>query len=161
MADADLAGFLEAAGRSLADAQGTLTGAEAGVPQAMAISEADLEVKATLAREGGEIRVEPISTAEIRRGGIEAGLVSTVRIRYVAVAPDTIASAGAEPARTAPEVIAEVKRRPDVAALERILEGLRYEAAFLPQTSRWLVVARDSEARVVREVLVPDEARRG
>jgi hypothetical protein len=161
VADADLAGFLEAAGRSLADAQGALTGIEAGVPQAMAISEADLEVKAAIAREPGGIRLEPISTADILRGGIEAGLLSTVRIHYVAVAPETLTAAGAEPSRTAVDVIGEVKVRPDLVALDRILEGLRYDAVFLPQTTRWLVVARDADARVVREVLVSDEPRRG
>jgi hypothetical protein len=161
MADADLAGFLEAAGRSLADAQAALAGAETTVPQAMAISEADLEVKATIAREAGAIRLEPISTADLRRGGIESGLLSTVRIHYVAVAPEALVAGAGAPARTPEDVIGEVKERPDVAALDRILAGLRFEAVFLPPTSRWLVVARDAENRLVREVLVPDEGRRG
>jgi hypothetical protein len=159
-AGAGLAGFLQEAGRSLGEAQGALVSADAGVPQTMAISEAELEVKAGLASDGGRLRLETISTAEIRKGGLEPGLLSTIRIRYVAVAVDT-APGGAAPARTVPEVIDDVKARPDVVAIDRILGGLRYEAAFLAPAGRWVVTAFDSSDRIVREVVVVDEVRRG
>lgn len=158
---AELAGFLEAAGRSLAEAQGALAGEAVDVPSAVAISDAELEVKATLeSRPGGGVALQTVSTADIARGGITPGLLSTVRIRYVAVAEATVVRAPDRPARTPGAVIEDVKGREDVAALERILGDLVYEAVFVPSTRRWLVTARDEEARLVREVVVADETTR-
>ena len=55
-ANADLGGFLEAAGRSLVDAQGSLTGDLVDLPPAVAISEAELELKAAVVRARGRGR---------------------------------------------------------------------------------------------------------
>lgn len=154
---ADLQGFLEAAGRSLAGAQGSLAGTVADVPTAVAIAEAELELKAAVARRSdGTVVLEPISTQDMRAGGITPGLVSTVRIQYVAVGSTAVAGAE-EPRRTPVDVVESVRERPDVKALDRILGGLVYETAFVPGRKRWLVTAKDPEERVVREVLVPDE----
>jgi len=152
---ADLTGFLEAAGRSLADAQGALAGEVVDIPTAVAISEAELEVKATVDRGPAGLVVEPVSTEAVLRGGITPGMLSTLRIRYVAVTEDTL-TAPSRPVRAPDTVIGEVRKREDVIALDTILGGLRYEAVFVPVTGRWLVTARDPEERLVREVVVPD-----
>lgn len=157
MSETDLGGFLEAAGRSLADAQGGLAGEAAEVTTAMAISEADLEIKATVGRTPeGAVVVQPVSTSDVRAGAIAPGLVSTLRIRYVALAGEPALAAGPAPVRPKADVIEEVRRRPDVAALDKILDGLVVDAVYVPPTRRWLVTARDREERLVREVLIPD-----
>ncbi|MGH2995128.1 MAG: hypothetical protein ACRDN6_12450 [Gaiellaceae bacterium] len=157
---ADLTGFVEAAGRSLADAQGALAGELVDVPTAVAISEAELEVKATVGNAaGGGVLLQPVSSETARQGGITPGLLSTIRIRYVAVVEDTLVPPSERPTRTPDKVIDDVKGREDVAALDKILGGLAYEATFVPHTRRWLVTARDSDARLVREVVVADEKR--
>lgn len=154
--EADLGGFLEAAGKSLADAQGALAGELVDLPPAVAIAEAELELKAAVQRRAdGTVVVETISTQDMRSGAITPGLLSTVRIQYVAVAADTIAPPSQQPTRTPKDVIDEVKARDDVAALDRILGGLRFEAVPVPGR-RWLVTAKDAEERLVRELLVQD-----
>jgi hypothetical protein len=154
--ETELAGFLEAAGRSFADAQGGLVGGGPGTPGAVAIAEAELEVKATLESAGaGSLSLRPVSGKDAREAGIEPGLLSTLRIRYVAL-PEEASSAGELPKRTPERVIAEVGRREDVVALDKILGGLELDATFLPVAASWLVQARDPQQRVVRTVLVPD-----
>jgi hypothetical protein len=156
---ADLRGFLEAAGRSLADAQGTLGGDVADIPAAIAISEAELEVKAAIGRRDGAVVLQPVTIEDARQGAIPVGVLSTVRIRYVAVAEDTLAAPSRRPTRTAEEVVREVRARDDVARLDKILGGLVYDPVFVPETQRWLVTAKDPEDRVVRQVVVADTGR--
>lgn len=157
---ADLGGFLEAAGRSLADAQSELAGKGLGIPGTVAIAEAELEIKATVeAAATGELALQPVSGKDVREADISPGLLSTVRIRYVAVADDTLVAPAEEPSRTADTVIGEVRRRKDVAAIAKILGGLEFDAAFIPATKRWLVTARDQQDRVVREIVLPDSGR--
>ena len=153
---ADLTGFLEAAGRSLAEAQGALAGEVADVPSAVAISEAELEVKATVDRADGAVVLQPVTSQDARQGAITPGMLSTVRIRYVAVTEDTLVAPSEQPTRTAEIVIKDVSAREDVVTLDKILGGLSYEAVFVPTTKRGLVTARDPEQRLVREVVVPD-----
>ena len=155
--EAELGGFLEAAGKSFTDAQGALSGEVVDLPPAVAIAEAELELKAALQRRSdGTVVLETISTQDMRSGAITPGLLSTIRVQYVAVAADTVAAPSQQPARTPKDVIDDVREREDVAVLDRILGGLRYEAVFVPG-KRWLVTARDPEERLVREILVPDE----
>jgi hypothetical protein len=154
--DADLTGFLEAAGRSLADAQGALSGELVDLPTAVAISEAELEVKATVDRTAAGVVLQPVSTAAVLKGGITPGVLSTLRIRYVALTEDTVAPPSQRPSQDGATVIGVVQKREDVVALDKILGGLRFEAVFVPLTRRWLVTARDPEDRLVREVVVPD-----
>ena len=155
----DLRQFLEAAGRSFADAQGALAGEVVDIPTAVAISEAELEVKATLDRRDGTVVLEPVTGAAARQGGISPGMVSTVRIRYVAVAEDALAAPSERPAKTPDKVVDEVRSRDDIARLDKILGGLTYEATFVPSTKRWLVTATDPDDRLVRHVVVPDSGR--
>jgi hypothetical protein len=157
MSEADLGGFLEAAGRSLSDAQGALAGELVDLPPAVAIAEAELEVKAAVQRRAdGTVVVETISTQDMRSGAITPGLLSTIRIQYVAVAADSLVAPSERPTRTPKDVIDEVRGRDDVAALDKIFGGLSFEAIQVPGR-RWLVTARDPERRLVREVLVQDE----
>jgi predicted RecA/RadA family phage recombinase len=155
--EAELGGFLEAAGKSFTDAQGALSGELVDLPPAVAIAEAELELKAAVQRRSdGTVVLETISTQDMRSGAITPGLLSTIRVQYVAVAADTVAAPSQQPTRTPKDVIDGVREREDVAVLDRILGGLRYEAVFVPGR-RWLVTARDPEERLVREILVPDE----
>jgi len=159
MAGADLTGFLAAAGGSLADAQGTLTGDLADVPSAVAISEAELEVKATLeSGAGGAIALQPVSSEDLSTGKIDSAALSTVRIRYVAVT-DAAPVSSPTPKRSADDVIGTVKAREDIAALDNILGGLRFEAQFVPVSRNWLVTATDPDGRPVRNVVLPDTGR--
>lgn len=156
--EAELGGFLEAAGKSFSDAQGALAGELVDLPPAVAIAEAELELKAAVQRRtDGTVVLETISTQDMRSGAITPGLLSTIRVQYVAVAADTVAAPSQQPSRTPKDVIDDVRVREDVAVLDRILGGLRYEAVFVPG-KRWLVTARDADERLVRELLVPDEA---
>ena len=159
-AGADLSGFLEAAGQSLADAQGALAGELVEIPAAVAISEAELEVKAAVGRRAdGTVVLETISTEDMRSGAITPGLLSTVRVQYVAVAADTVVPVSEQPTRTPKDVIDGVRTREDVVALDKILGGLVFEAVYVPSGRRWLVTATDADQRLVREVLVPDAKR--
>lgn len=162
MADdgADLTGFFEAAGRSLADAQGGLPGEISQIPSVVAIAEAELEVKATIERTAtGGVALQPVSSSDARQADISPGLLSTVRVRYVTTTEDTLVGPADGPTRTADKVIEEVRRREDVKVLGTILGGLTFDATFVPPTKRWLVTAKDPEDRLVREIVVPDEKR--
>jgi len=157
--EAELGGFLEAAGRSFTEAQGTLGGGVSAIPAAVAIAQAELEVKAAISRGAdGALRIETLSAQDIRSSAFPAGVLSTVRVQYVAVTGESLTAPSGQPAQSAADVIDSVRKRDDVAALDRILGGLAFRAAFLP-SGRWLVTATDAEERVVREVLVPDEKR--
>lgn len=159
-AGADLGGFLEAAGQSFADAQGALVGELVDIPAAVAISEAELEVKAAVTRRtDGTVGLETISAQDMRSGAITPGLLSTVRVQYVAVAADTVVPRSEQPTRTPKDVIDNVRTREDVVVLDKILGGLVFDAIYVPSGRRWLVTAKDADQRLVREVLVPDQKR--
>ena len=159
-ANADLGGFLEAAGRSLVDAQGSLAGDLVDIPPAVAISEAELELKAAVVRRAdGAVALETISTQDMRSGAITPGMLSTVRVQYVAVGADTLVPASQQPTQTPDKVIDGVRGREDVAVLDKILGGLRFEATYVPVRQSWLVTAVDADERLVREVVVPDGKR--
>ena len=153
---ANLRGFIEAAGRSLTGAQGELVGSGASATR-LAISEAELEVKATLERdEAGGVDLQLVTSGDARRSEIDPGMLSTVRIRYVTAPEDMLAPLAEKPTRTEAKAIASVKRREDIRSLDRILGGLTFEASFVPATKRWLVIARDPKDRLVREIVVAD-----
>jgi len=153
-ASADLRGFLESAGRSLSDAQAALAGEALPRRPALAISDADLQVKAAVEQTAqGTLSLQTLTAADVRRGGIDPGLVSTVRIRYVAVASE---APTARATRSPDDVITEVRKQPQIATLERILGHLDIDAVFVTERQRWLVTARDPSGRLVREMVVPD-----
>lgn len=156
---ATLDDLLAAAGRSLADAQGGIAGSQA-VATNMAISQVDLEVKATFDQdEDGALRLRTVSADSAR--GVPAWGVSTITARFVAVSAEP--SVPASPVRSASDVAAEVRRRPDVRRLEKILGRLNVDPVFVPDTRRWMVTVTDPSGRVVRELVIADESssRRG
>lgn len=146
--------FLEAAGQSMAEAQGALTGSVISDRPILAISEAELDVKAALFEREGGLAISMLSATDIQRGGIDPALLSHVRVRFVAVAGDQLASA---PARSKEEVIGETRKDESVKRLESILGSLHYDAEFVPNQGRWLVNVSDPEGRVVRSVVLADE----
>ena len=155
----DLRGFLEAAGRSLGEAQGALAGEVLAQRPVVAISDAELDIKAVLdAGADGKLALQTVSAADVRQGGIDPALLSSVRIRYVAVAGEPAAVA---PTRRPAEVVEEVRARPDVLRLTEILGDLQMEATFVPERRSWLVTALDPQGRLVREVVLPDEVEGG
>jgi hypothetical protein len=156
VADAELRAFLEEAGRSLGAAQDALVGSSLEVPTQVAISSAELEIKAGFTRAAnGALQVQPVSVADIVGSKLEVGAISTLKVQFVAIAEDAQLP-GPAPVRKADDVIKTVRGRADVAALVKILDDVRFEAVFVPPTRRWLVRATDAQNRVVREVLVPD-----
>jgi hypothetical protein len=156
-APVDLREFSEAAGASLAGAQGELTGGGTALPSRMAIADAELELKAVIERApDGKIGIHLIPVADVRSGQVESSALSTIRLRFVAVADERLA--GDEPKRSAAEAIEEVRSRRDIAGLAGALGELSFDAVRVPEADRWLVTARDPEGRLVREVVVADEA---
>src|SRR3954463_13722256 len=113
--EADLRDFIEAAGKSLSEAQGALSGDSGLRTAGLAISEAQLEVKAAVTqRPGGKLALQTLSM-ETLRSGIEPALVSTLNIRYVAVA-DTHDSA-ARPNRDKSEIAGVVAALPQLVSM--------------------------------------------
>lgn len=155
---AELSGFLRAAGSSLGDAQRRLVGGAAGLDfsDAMAISEVELEVKATLDQGAEQLELRPVSSQEARSGEIAPDLISTLRVRYVALPAAAAAEGHAGAERDAPEVIAAVRERDDVVALAEILGDLEFDAVFVPQSREWLVRVTESGGRTVRKIVVAD-----
>ncbi len=150
----DLRGFIEAAGRSLSDAQGELVGDALRTP-ALAISEAELEVRAAVAQGAdGKLSLQTLSAEEVRRGGVNASLLSTLRVNYVAVASEAVAPPAV---RNPVDIVKGVRERQDIVTLDRILGGLDVDPVFVPDRSRWLVAVRDPQGRLVRELVLPDE----
>ena len=145
--------FLQAAGQSLGEAQAALVGSGADVPTRMAISEAQLEVKAALDTTEGGLAIEPIGVEALRSGNIDAALVSTVTLHFV-----PFADGDAKPRRRRDEVVGGLRDREDLKRLAGILGPLTFEAEFLPPSRRWIVTARDPERRTVREIVVSDDA---
>jgi hypothetical protein len=157
--EAELGGFLKAAGQSLGDAQKDLSGTN--VPMGVAISEVELEVKATFEpTESGALSLRPVSSSDTQTVGSDT--LSTIRVRYVPVAEDEPAASSSPsegPQRTADDVIAEVRRRPDISSLERGLGELRFTTTFIPHVRRWLVSVIDDQDNTVREAVVHDPPR--
>ena len=151
--------FFELAGRSIAEAQDAI--APLDQPTQMVIGDAQVEVKVTMASDAdGALAVQPISSEDALRGGIDPGMLSTLRVNFVATAaaPPANSVTGASPMRDLKEVIEEVSSRPDVINVTKILGKLDYEVTYVPNQQRWLVVARDAKQRIVRESVVSDLA---
>ena len=152
-AEAELQKFLEMAGRSLADAQGAISGAE---KPALVMAAAELEAKVALrADSAGKLSVQPISAQDLRTAQFNAGAVSTLRISFVATPPDP--ASAPKPTRTPADIQDQIRVRPDIKALETILGPLTIQPTYVPETARWVVTATDARGRLVRETIVPDK----
>jgi hypothetical protein len=153
--EVDLEKFLAATGNSLSAAQGSLTDGLDMSPN-LVVSEAQLEVKAALNSDSeGRLAVQTISSKDISQGGIDPGLVSTMQINFLATPGEPQAEA-AKPKKSPADVVKEVSKKNDVAALEKILGGLKYDATFVSDKKRWLVTVRDPKGRLVRESILDD-----
>lgn len=155
MSDAELPQFLEAAGRSFAEAQAALAG-RAGLDTTLAISEAELEIKAALQSTDKGLRLQTISTADIRQGGVQPAALSTLKVRFVALGEPATVTAD-KPARGRQDVAKEVDRRPELAGIKQIFSRLDIDPVFIPEGRRWLVTVRDPDGRTLRELVVPDD----
>jgi len=152
----DLGALVAAAGQSLVDVQSDLTKGVSGIPLAVALSEAELEVKGLIGRsEDGSLRLDTISLRQAREEDIGEGLLSSIKVRYVAVAEPS------EPGETVPErdpaeIIAEVRTRRDIKRLESIVGELDFDIQYVPAARRWLVSATGPENRVMREIVIEE-----
>ncbi len=149
--------FFELAGRSIGGAQDAITSLDQ--PTQMVIDNAEVEVKVTVSSDAdGALAVHTISSEEASRGDIDPSMLSTLRVSFVAAAaePPSASLTGARPQRDEKEVIKEVSSRTDVVNVTKAVGKLDFEATFVPNQKRWLVVGRDSKGRVVRELVVPD-----
>jgi len=75
--------LMKAAGQSFTDAQKALV-PNLGVPVNMMLSNAELELKVAVSSDAqGKMSIRPISSDDISRGGIDAGMLSTIRMTFV------------------------------------------------------------------------------
>jgi len=157
--DIDLGAFLESAGQSLAEAQGVLvTGLD--LPVNMVLSNAELEIKVAVSSDArGRIAIKPISSQDVRRGGIEPGVLSTLRISFVGTIGEAKQSAAtaAGPKRNLAEVVNEVRKHPDITELEKELGKLDIKPTYVPEKKRWLATIQDPDGRIIREMVLTDD----
>jgi hypothetical protein len=153
-AEAELQAFLEMAGRSLADAQGALSGIQ---KTELVMATAELEAKVALRTDSaGKLSVQPISSQDLRAAQFNAEAVSTLRVSFVATPPDP--ALAAKPTQTPGDIRDQIRVRPDIKALEGILGPLTIQPTYVPETERWMVTATDAKGRLVRETIVPDKS---
>lgn len=155
-----LQAFLEAAGQSLAGAQGTL-GAPANLDSELVLASAELEAKVALKTDAsGLLVVQPLSSQDLLLKGLTAEGISTLRVAFVATAGESTAEAAAgttsTPTRSRDAIIDSLRERADVAAVDKILGGLTFDATFVPPQQAWVVTARDRAGRIVRNEVVED-----
>lgn len=154
--EAELKAFLEAAGRSLADAQQGLVPQER-LATDMVIATADLELKVTMnTAPDGRLLVRPIALADIAQGKVAADTLSTLRINFVASASEVRAPTQ-PPKKTPGSVTDAIRNRDDIRNLTRVLGELDINPIFVPESRTWQVVVKDAKGRLIRETIVPDE----
>lgn len=154
MSDGGLPQFLEAAGRSFAEAQAALAG-QAGLDTTLAIADAELEVRAALQTTDKGLQLQTISAADARQGGIQPDALSTVRVRFVALGEPAQAAA-LRPGLTREQVAQQVSDRADLSGIKNVFERLHIDPVFVPESRRWLVTVSDPQGRMLRELVVPD-----
>lgn len=157
--EAELSSFIAAAGDSFTSAQGRL-GTGLDMQTGLVLSNAEIEVKVGVKTDAqGKLNIQTISAQDIRQSGLNADALSTLKVSFVATAteaqPSPLRATG--PVRTKEDVIGELSKQPVLAALDKILGGLQYNAVFIPESERWLVTALDPNQRVVREAILPDK----
>lgn len=156
---ATLGKVLSSAGGSLTSVQSELAG-PVGIPAGMVISEAVLEVKATVQQaSNGELELEMLDSSFLG-GTINPSAVSTLRVSFTAAALEPAATrptgGGGRPTLNADRVRDAFSQRVDVRELEKVVGQLVVEPEYLPATGRWLVTARTPSGRVVRQQTLDD-----
>jgi hypothetical protein len=159
LSEAELSSFIAAAGNSLTSAQGQLASG-LDIQTGLVLSNAEIEARVGVKTDAqGKLNIQTISAQDIRQGGLNVDALSTVKISFVATAIEgqsqPLQATG--PVRTKEDVIGEVRKQPGLAALDKILGGLQYNAVFIPENARWLVTVVDPNQRVVREAILLDK----
>jgi len=160
---ASLNRLLAAAGDSLKSAQSEMS-IPLGTPAGMLLSEAVLEVKATVQQSAnGELELDLIGSSHLA-GQINPSAVSTLRMSFTAAALETAragtsggtAGSGAAPGLSADKIREDYIKRPDVAAVAKIVGPLTVTPRYLSETQQWQVTAKDATGRTVRSQLIDD-----
>lgn len=142
--------FVSTAGEALLEAQSGLI--DDDTVAKMAVADARLDAKVALESSAEGLQLQTISLGDITSGVVESSALSTIRLNFVAFTEDPPVVV---PTKTKETVIDEVAGRDDVVALDRIFDGLVYDAQFIDAQSQWLVVARSGD-QVVRKALIAD-----
>lgn len=154
----ELGDFLEAAGRSLGDAQDSLLSG-LNLSTNMILNNADIEVKVLVDSVNGKISIKPVSAEDLRVGSIDPGLLSTLRISYVSTIEEPVeemASPTVESVKDPAQLIDQVLNRKDIQKLAAARGELQVKPTFVAERQRWLVSVEDKSGRVLREIVLPD-----
>ena len=155
----ELGDFLEAAGKSLGDAQNVLLSG-LNLSTNIILNNADIEVKVLVDSADGKINIRPVSAEDLRIGSIDPGLLSTLRISYVSTVEDTIeetpSPAAVESVKEPAQLIEQVMNRKDIQKLAATRGELQVKPTFVAERKRWLVSVEDISGKVLREIVLPD-----
>lgn len=154
----ELGDFLEAAGKSLGDAQNSLLSG-LNLSTNMILNNADIEVKVLVDSTNGKISIKPVSAEDLRIGSIDPGLLSTIRINYISTVEEPIeetVSPLIESVKEPSRLIEEVLNRKDIQKLAATRGELQVKPTFVAERKRWLVSVEDKSGRVLREIVLPD-----
>lgn len=154
----ELGDFLEAAGRSLGDAQDSLLSG-LNLSTNMILNNADIEVKVLVDSVNGKISIKPVSAEDLRVGSIDPGLLSTLRISYVSTIEEPVEEMAAptvESVKDPAQLIDQVLNRKDIQKLAAARGELQVKPTFVAERQRWLVSVEDKSGRVLREIVLPD-----
>jgi hypothetical protein len=154
----ELGDFLEAAGKSLGDAQNSLLSG-LHLSTKMILNNADIEVKVLVDSANGKISIKPISSEDLRVGSIDPGLLSTLRISFISTVEEPIEetiSPAVESVKAPSQLIEEVLNRKDIQKLASTRGELQVKPTFVAERKRWLVSVEDTSGKVLREIVLPD-----
>ncbi|MBN2077028.1 MAG: hypothetical protein JW762_15900 [Dehalococcoidales bacterium] len=154
----ELGDFLEAAGKSLGDAQNSLLSG-LNLSTNIILNNADIEVKVLVDSANGKISIKPVSAEDIRVGSIDPGLLSTLRISYVSTLEEPTeetVSPTVESVKEPSQMIEQVLNRRDIQKLAATKGELQVKPTFVAERQRWLVSIEDSGGKVLREIVLPD-----
>ncbi|HEX5593812.1 MAG TPA: hypothetical protein VFX35_10740 [Solirubrobacterales bacterium] len=108
---ANLREFIEAAGRSLSKAQRLLLEQEPPAGETvMAVSEVELEIKATLEGTGDDMQLMPVSRKDASADALAHEALSTLRVRYVALPGEALSPSDRAEAAREPREAGEINR---------------------------------------------------
>jgi len=154
----ELGDFLEAAGKSLGDAQNSLLSG-LNLSTNMILNNADIEVKVLVDSADGKITVKPVSAEDLRIGSIDPGLLSTLRISYISTVEEPIEEAVTpvvESVKDPAQLVEQVLNRKDIQKLAATRGELQVKPTFVAERKRWLISVEDTGGKVLREIVLPD-----
>jgi hypothetical protein len=154
----ELGDFLEAAGKSLGDAQNSLLSG-LDLSTNMILNNAEIEVKVLVDSSEGKISIKPVSAEDLRVGSIDPGLLSTLRISFVSTVQEPVEETvppGVESVKEPAQLIEQVLNRRDIQKLAASRGELQVKPTFVAERNRWLVSVEDESGKVLREIVLPD-----